>query len=541
MVNQSVLSKGDSVLDVGAGEGEFLLQSIRHFTELGADVSTSLRQTYAVERNRGLYDLLVRNVRNEFGETSNNLVNADFFDLIPDGHGDIPKVDVVLGNPPYVGRHRIANFEKLRRQMKKMHPDVSLNGMTDLYGYFMVHASDFIHDGGRMALVVSESWLCADYGLPLKRFLLKKFRIKAIIGFRKTVFRNNLIRVVILFAERNDSSNLRKDTHVKFACLADDSRLASFDYATNQKDKLQIRNSVFVRQSDLDPGTSWSVYLRSPRAYQAISRHGSMIQLAELARAQIGLQTLREGFYILDAAEVKRKEYERRFFRQVIDSQVVQGRLAAKGVSKLVLFCRESKSELVGTKVLEHIEDAEGSEFPVRGHRAVVGLQNVPRIVSASRHPWYNLTREIDGRAKGSILIPRRFSNTYRALLNEKKQAATDDFIVVEPNQRGYLYPLLAILNSSITEFFLRVKGQAYGGGVCDLLPRHVKTLPVPDLGTLHPSVLQRLTRAYGVYRQSEGLNKIEIDRCIEAIVGSNKSLKDDLRHDSLLVSTLST
>lgn len=85
--------------------------------------------------------------------------------------------DVVIGNPPYLRQ------EALREQKKyfETHYEV-YQGTADLYAYFIEKGLSLSRPKGQFSYIVANKWMRANYGKPLRKFLLTK-QIEEIVDF----------------------------------------------------------------------------------------------------------------------------------------------------------------------------------------------------------------------------------------------------------------------------------------------------------------------------------------------------------------------
>lgn len=139
------------------------------------------------------------------------IARADFFDVTATGrflslpsharskglgksqHRDIeiPPLDAVIGNPPYVRQEGIKS-EKARpkvprrgtkeyyRTLVKKEALAKLSGRSDLHCYFWPHAYTFLKPDGWLCLLTSSQWLDVEYGFKLQDWILSRFKIVAI-------------------------------------------------------------------------------------------------------------------------------------------------------------------------------------------------------------------------------------------------------------------------------------------------------------------------------------------------------------------------
>jgi hypothetical protein len=96
--------------------------------------------------------------------------------LLPsDGGGGF---DVVVGNPPYVRQELLTPFKPwLEAHYQAFH------GMADLYVYFYELGVRVLKPGGLLSFIVTNKWMKAGYGEPLRRFFSEKAWVKSVVDF----------------------------------------------------------------------------------------------------------------------------------------------------------------------------------------------------------------------------------------------------------------------------------------------------------------------------------------------------------------------
>jgi type I restriction-modification system DNA methylase subunit len=83
---------------------------------------------------------------------------------------------VIVGNPPYVRDERLdKNYKKA---LLERYP-IAVS-TWDLYAYFILRAYELLEEGGVLGFIVSNKWLRAGYGEPLREFLARNVQIKEI-------------------------------------------------------------------------------------------------------------------------------------------------------------------------------------------------------------------------------------------------------------------------------------------------------------------------------------------------------------------------
>jgi Eco57I restriction-modification methylase/Putative RNA methylase family UPF0020 len=107
--------------------------------------------------------------------------------------------DVVVGNPPYVRQEWIAPYKPYFQQSFK-----SYHGTADLYVYFYELGMRVLRSGGRLSLVVTNKWLKAAYGEPLRRFFAENAWVESIVDFghAKQIFEDADVSPSIIVARK---------------------------------------------------------------------------------------------------------------------------------------------------------------------------------------------------------------------------------------------------------------------------------------------------------------------------------------------------
>jgi Eco57I restriction-modification methylase/TaqI-like C-terminal specificity domain len=101
-----------------------------------------------------------------------------FIDLENASWKENPGFDVVVGNPPYVKQQGIAEFKPFFKISYE-----SYHGVADLYTYFYEKGLKVLRRGGLSSYIVTNKWLRAGYGEPLRRFFATNSQFSEIVDF----------------------------------------------------------------------------------------------------------------------------------------------------------------------------------------------------------------------------------------------------------------------------------------------------------------------------------------------------------------------
>jgi hypothetical protein len=110
--------------------------------------------------------------------------------------------DVVIGNPPYVRQEWIkADKPYLQRHYR------SFDGVADLYVYFYELGLNVLKPGGRLGFIVTNKWMKAGYGEPLRALYGDAAWVEQVIDFghAKQIFPDADVFPCILVARKPDA------------------------------------------------------------------------------------------------------------------------------------------------------------------------------------------------------------------------------------------------------------------------------------------------------------------------------------------------
>ncbi len=111
--------------------------------------------------------------------------------------------DTVIGNPPYV---RMEGFKEFKTYLKALY--ASHDERADLYAYFIERAHKLLNRKSRFGMIVSNKFLRANYGEPLREFLRRSAAIEHVVDFAGLpVFSGATVRTIVLITSRRQNGH----------------------------------------------------------------------------------------------------------------------------------------------------------------------------------------------------------------------------------------------------------------------------------------------------------------------------------------------
>jgi type I restriction-modification system DNA methylase subunit len=567
------------ILGPGCGSGTFEVEAYWILSELktgrrrgippGKEVHKSiLKQIYAVDINPfpaqlTAMNLAMKNVRAPTTEA--NIVPDDFFNIIP-GQKIIapypvmtpsgPKLkeivfpenfDVVMGNPPYtrwteisrnVQENIIARLGDLLTKYD-LHADVSRGKEPGEYVHFVMWGHRFLKPGGRLGMIISDSWLQALYGENFGQFLLENFKVKALIDISAKVFPVPLIGTCIILLEKPAEGESLEDNQCIFMYLN-----IPKEGALNIEDILSVVNNPekskerfwikIYGQGDIPKRIRWLDLLFRPDEILSILQGNSLITTVNssfevsygnilylLLTSQGAIRGVRniggEEFFYLNNERAVQLNIPQEFLHPLLSSSRYLKyftftredweNLRGEGAECFLFLCHRLRHELPDN-VREYIELGEGPNAQIRLRRRrgetvgrPVSESQASRIRREHRNiffDWYDLGGVIE-----TPIYATYGSQYWIRFVMAKYHCALDHRILALIPMQGVqfdeieLKALLAYLNSSFNQLQGEVKGRSTGGGMIELDVKPLGDFLILDVRRLSRKDIEELASLF--------------------------------------------
>ena len=415
----------------------------------------------------------------------------------------------VIGNPPYVRQEALGDVKALFEEQYAVYA-----GSADLYAYFIERGVGLLAPSGHFGYIVSNKWLRAGYGEPLRRWLKQK-RLAQLVDFGSLpVFDKVSAYPCIL---RVDGGTPQKAFEV-----------ATIDTLAFQDLAAKVRSlSFWVDQSPLEDG-GWALVDRTTRdLLEKLRRTGVPLEQYVQGRIYRGIITGLNEAFVIDAATRQRLVEE-----APKSAEVLKPFLAGRDIKRyrpprsdsyLIFF---PKGWTKG-----HVSDAA---------RAWDWLREMYPAIAAHLAPFEpRARRRFD---QGDYWWEMRACDYYEEF--ERPKAAWPNMLVrpgftfdtksvyvgapacvlpIPPD----LFSILAILNSSLMDWFMRRTAAERGGGFLEYKPVYVRELSIPVADS---AVVARLSAGAarllgerapdaGQSREDDTRNRAAIERGVDLAV----------------------
>ncbi len=548
ILSVTVTNKRQNVLDPGCGHGIFLQRAYSRLIYINNSKNNQkeiLDNIWGIDISPS-FKLLDN--KNYF----RNILKADFFKIKPSlllkkesfchlkdlAHFDkkigMPKFDIIVANPPFTRQERINHSmgkkykEKLIKQIEEeLNHTISLSKRTSLYAYFIYHSSIFLKDNGVMGYITPNLWLSVGYGTQLQEFLLKNFKIKAIVGSKvERFFEFAEVDTIIIILEKCSNESERLNNVVRFIQLRDKlvNILDKFTNTTKREDldeneRWQMNDAFWNYINDLDNymvdmehnirifpitqqdlwnhgydkkvskyvGSRWDIFLRAPDIYFALLEKGKdlWVPLKEIGTFRRGFTTGANQFFYIPAPGNKNKNFYTEKDPNTMDLLLYDSKSNQLRFSIEKEYWMHKKSnDWVPNYLIKSPRESDFVKIKPESLNQVVLIihdnkQNLKKGILNyikwgesqgfhNRRTMKNRKRWFDlgVREPYKILFPKRMGEKFYVYLNNKGVYCDQTLYEIKLESKRSLIIALAFLNSTLGRLFYELAGYELTGSV---------------------------------------------------------------------------
>lgn len=279
LVKWALADKPHSILDPSYGEGMFLKCAKKYLQEnhgsqlgelvFGVDIDSSNKESLL-----------------ELGFKTANLLHLDFLTLSLKAIKSTP-FDAIVGNPPYIRHHWLKGEMKSNAFAAMEKSETKLPKSSNYWTYFVIHALRFLSSDGRLALILPESILQADYARSVRLILEKRFSQISLIHIRERFFEQTDESTVILLAKGKGPGTLNVHS------------------VETLEDICQLINETPLAQKHVTTNNGRTLTSEALSELNSIASMESVKCFSDLAAIKIGFVTGANNFFLKSRKELK--------------------------------------------------------------------------------------------------------------------------------------------------------------------------------------------------------------------------------------------
>jgi len=394
------------------------------------------------------------------------MLRRNFFEV---GKEDLGLVDAVVGNPPFIRHHGFKGRQLETALEKCLNAGVDLPRTASSWAHFVVHACSMLRPGGRLALVLPEELLIAEYSRTVWRFLRRQFERILVLSPNSSIFHSVEQRTVLLLGD-NAGKGPATVNIIAFSGLKTLERI--------RIDSLWSRARVIPITEVINKNKRASEYLIHSdvlNLYQKLAHRVGVTRLRSFGTIRIGYVTGDNNFFILSKNEIEDWSIHSDFlFPTVCKAREISGihfTLAewsarfSKGDARALLRIPSSAWESLPAEVRIYLEFGKSQGVTNRYH-------------CKSREPWYSV-RNVQA---GNLILKSLGVGPPLLAWNPDSVAVSNSLNQVFINsQADSLLPQeIAIASmTSLTYLSTKIEGHRLSGGLWKLEPREASQVAI--------------------------------------------------------------
>ena len=361
--------------------------------------------------------------------------------------------DVVIGNPPYISHDKIP--KQLKTKIKDHYQ--SYQPFADVYCYFIEKAIESQNEQGVLSFITSNSYLRAEYGVPIRELLRSKNMLLRVLSIEDSqVFENAIVNVAIIVS--------RKPTN-----RTDDfCTVVNAPFSGHSFEEFVKRSGFNYPQAYFN-SKSWNlVEPNLVKLQRKLESSGKTLEQLK-TKIRLGIATGSNEAFLINE-EQKRELCEKDPVNAEIIKPILRGRDIARYSytlsGKYILLAQNGVNvERDYPEIYKHLESF-GDKFRNRG---------------AQGQHWTNLRAcsfYEDFKKEKIVWIELTDLGRF-ALCHEEIYLLNSAYFLLPPSGVDSKF-LLGILNSKAIRFYLNLIAETSGMGTSRWINNYVKEFPIP-------------------------------------------------------------
>lgn len=365
------------------------------------------------------------------------------------------KFDLIVGNPPFIRKHNFSEDFKASTTRLADLVDYPVPKLKNSWAAFLVASSKLVTDEGVVAFVLPYELLTVAYGQAALNEMLEVFpRIDLFVSDEKAF--PEIDQDAIVFVGRRRPTNCQGLFVQRVQRMSDLTNAVEHSLPLDSGRPLALDLSAFLIGSELMP---------TLRHLQA-----NLKTFGDLATSAPGVVTAANDFFILKDVDVEALGLQEHVLpilkkQSMIDRSPMFSSHDFEELSKRepcrLLYVKGNWEDL-DQSVRSYIADGAKTELP-------------NRYKCRGRKNWYEV--RLVQSAPGFFF--KRSHGYPRVCVNEANVYTTDTAYGIFPKSSHTIRGICFSFYNSITLLFAETNGRFYGGGVLELSPNELKSLPV--------------------------------------------------------------
>ncbi len=448
LVNRVAVKNSDVILEPSFGDGAFIDAIIDSFKKK----KILKNNIYGVEIQK---EPIKKYANSDFIDQS-KIFNCDFLAKEP-----FP-IDLIIGNPPYIGLNRIQKEQKARAYHILDLFDFKMQSSGSLWLPFILHSCSFLKKGGTIAFVLPFEITYVKYAKQLWKYLSERFEKLFIIRIYEDIFPDVDVETVLFIAKGFGG----KTNFINYEIYNKKQSLC-------EKKPYRIINVPV--ESILNGDRPFVIKMLKDEYINIINKlkeQAITIPIKEVCKFKIGYVCAdKHFFHPTNEVIVKYKIKKQDLLPTISNSKVLKGNVGLtidKSIIDTKLFLPQGNMSEATRRYIE---------YGVK--------QNIDRKYKCSqRKPWY-----ITPGLEVPDVILTVFGDIPRLYVNKGRYLASNSLLCGYIKNKANINKLVASWYNIFTLLSTELRIHSLGGGVLVFIPGETDTIDV-----INPDILENIS-----------------------------------------------
>lgn len=383
------------------------------------------------------------------------------------------KYDAIVCNPPYNRFQSVGNHDEIIEIIFK-HTGIKYSGYTNLYILFLAKSIHQLSATGRLAYVVPSEFMNSKYGIAIKRLLIEKKLLRAIINFENDneIFFNATTTCCILLLDYEEKK------HVTFYSLKSIRNL-NLDIINNE--------NYPARQIDychLSASAKWRPYVN-----QEIPIHYSnLTPISTFCSISRGIATGSNDFFCFSSLQARENGIPKKCLaRCICHSEDI----------KKPIFTETDFEFLSNSQKTVYLLDATSKDYTTLKKYIAYGQSKGihQRYLPSHRNPWYSMEQKppapiwVTPNCRDGIKFIRNLAGT--------KSLTTFHSLFINDEYLEDINIIFCYFLTPIAQTIIRENRKTLGNGLEKFQPNDFNTAKMLDIRLLSTNDRHKITEIY--------------------------------------------
>lgn len=400
------------------------------------------------------------------------------------------RYDAIICNPPYNKFQSVINRKNILDGFFQR-TGVKYDGNTNQCVLFLIKSIHQLTPRGRLAYIMPSEFLNSKYGTVLKKQLLEKKLLRAIINFDSNVevFDNATTTCCILLIDHDNKSG------ILFYNLKSIEELDSIHLVSGDS------NCLSVPISEIRPEEKWRKYLK----HEDVIEYANLVPLSNICLASRGIATGANSFFCLSRSDIINHKLSYEQLEKCICRSADIEKVYFTNNDFNMLSKSDKKVYILNVR--DDTETTDGlSQYIEYGQKEAIDKRYLP----SKRRPWYSMEKKpvapiwMSAASRGSLKFVRNLTNartltTFHSIFVNNKYTDETDII--------FCYFLTPIAQKIIKD-----NRKEMGNGLDKFQPSDINEAKMLDITIISEHDRNKVLQTYDLLLKE----KIDLTTCIK-------------------------